>query len=432
MAGVWAALALGAAAWFVFDALHTAYRAESAQRRAVLVARGQTLLDALRAGIFAQGRMGQQRGDRLSIVFEELSASPDVHALALRGPGGELVALGGSRDDVPDRVGTGHRWTKGRLVVAREVDFADESRGAGGGRGRGFRGGTEQLGLREGVHELVAVLDVGDVELAIRRDRARALAYAGIAAVALLLAAATLRLLVRRSELGAALRATQERAQRQEQAARLGAGLAHETKNPLGIVRGLAQAIGDSPATDAPDRERARQIVDEVDRVIGGIDSFLAVSRPPAVSQSTVDLDTFFAGFLPLVQADAAAADATLAYRPCGVRVAADEGLLRRALLNLILNALRASSRGRTVAIEARREGRSASLDVVDEGCGIAPEDLARITEPYFTRFPGGTGLGLAIVAQIAAAHGWELRIESEPGRGTRATLANLPVVEGA
>jgi signal transduction histidine kinase len=68
-------------------------------------------------------------------------------------------------------------------------------------------------------------------------------------------------------------------------------------------------------------------------------------------------------------------------------------------------------------------------LRVSDTGCGIAPDDLPRVTEAYFTRFSGGSGLGLSMVDQIAAAHGWRLRITSVMGQGTQAALEGIPIV---
>jgi signal transduction histidine kinase len=108
----------------------------------------------------------------------------------------------------------------------------------------------------------------------------------------------------------------------------------------------------------------------------------------------------------------------------------ADENLLRRALLNLILNGLRASKPGQSIRVTARRNGGTLSLTVADEGCGISAEDLPRVTEPYFTQFPGGSGLGLPIVERIASAHGWALRIESVLNHGTKSSLVGLSIVE--
>ncbi len=423
-------LGLFAASWGVYDGLYQSHVAESESQRAVLVSRGLTLLDALHAGISAQGRMGQCRRDRLAIVFEALAESSGVYALVLRDPNGKIVATGGESGDVPEGIGSGQYWSHGRLTVGRRIDFLADGNKFGEGRRQGHRGDPEAAELLKGIYELSAVLDTAEVDATIRRDRNRTLVYAGTAFAALLLAATALLLMLRRSEMSGELEHERERTQRQERAAKLGAGLAHETKNPLGIVRGLAQAIGDCTALGCPNRMRVKQLVDEVDRVIGGINDFLAVSRPPAATPTRVDLDKFFGEFLPLVQMDAAAAGTSVDYVPCGLVVMADATLLRRALLNLILNAFRASSPGQKVAVETKRDGKRLALVVADEGCGMTPEVLARVTEPYFTQFVGGSGLGLYLVEQIASAHGWKLAIASTEGHGTHAALEKIVIVE--
>ena len=129
---------------------------------------------------------------------------------------------------------------------------------------------------------------------------------------------------------------------------------------------------------------------------------------------------------------DASAAEVDVRYTSCKLSILADEDLLRRAILNIILNALRASKPGSTVQIDIERTHSALSLRVSDTGCGIVPDDLPRVTEPYFTRFSGGSGLGLSIVEQIASAHGWRLRITSVLGQGTRAALDGITIVESS
>jgi two-component system sensor histidine kinase HydH len=212
--------------------------------------------------------------------------------------------------------------------------------------------------------------------------------------------------------------------------AQLGAGLAHETKNPLGLARGLAQSIAEAGDAGAESRRQARQIVDEADRIVGQINAFLALARPAEPVREDVALDHVFGGLQALVQAEAAQAGVSLRAAANGLVVRADPALLRRALLNLLINALRACERGGEIALEAGWRAGSVAVCVRDNGRGIAPEDLPRVREPYFTRFPGGTGLGLAMVEQVTAAHGWRLQIESEPGAGTRVTLEGMAPAE--
>jgi len=414
--------------------LYTSYQAEVYAHHSRMRVRGQTLLDALKAGILAQGRIGRYRGDRLTIILEELARSRDVIAITLRDPDGNLVASGGQSDALTDATRDIQQESL-RLKIVDHFDFSAQC-GQGGGFGRPSKENTEgSFIFQSGSYELSALLDLTEMNRAIHHERVQLWFYAGVVCVASALGVLTFLLLLKRKALGVELANACEHARQEEKAARLGAGLAHETKNPLGIVRGLAQAIATCPnvcctSTCCTIKKHAKDIVDEVDRVIGGINSFLELSRPPEAQPVCINLDAFLADFLPLAQMDATAAKVTILCAPCGYSVMADENLLRRALLNLILNGLRASKPDQSIRVTARRNGGTLSLTVADEGCGISPEDLPRVTEPYFTQFPGGSGLGLPIVERIASAHGWALRIESVLNQGTKSSLVGLSIVE--
>jgi len=107
----------------------------------------------------------------------------------------------------------------------------------------------------------------------------------------------------------------------------------------------------------------------------------------------------------------------------------ADPDLLRQVGVNLVQNSLRALE-GRDAprlvlrAVQETLEGRAHwRLTLEDNGCGIAPEALARIFDPFYTTFGGGTGLGLAVSHRILMAHAGLLNIESRPGQGTKVHL---------
>ncbi len=416
-----------------FYSILMSYKSEVKSHRGLLLSRGQTVLDALKGGILAHGRMGRYRGERLSAIFEELVRNPGILALELRDPGGTVLASAGQFEEIPDILPERPQWDSNRLLIARRVDLLSECGHAGGGRGRaGWEGAEDWLPFNKGTYALVAVLDAYEMHRAIRGHRFQLAVSIGIVSLTLGLGILAVLLLLKRSEMTVVLARERERLRRQEQVARLGAGLAHDTKNPLGIVRGLAQSISDASHHDCAVKEQAQHIVDEVDRVIGGINAFLVLARPEAANPARVDLDRFFESLLPLVQMDASAAGVEVAYVPCRQSIMADENLLRRAVLNLLLNAFRASKPGQKIRVDTKRTGAFLSLLVEDTGCGIVAEDLARVTEPYFTRFKGGSGLGLSIVDQIAAAHGWRLRIVSSPGKGTQVTLEDISVVESS
>ena len=129
----------------------------------------------------------------------------------------------------------------------------------------------------------------------------------------------------------------------------------------------------------------------------------------------------------------AACPDVTLRTPTAAPTVRGDADLLLDLLCNLVQNAAKASEPGAPVLVLCAQAGDAVTLTVADRGCGIPPELIPRVTEPFYmvdksrARRQGGSGLGLALCQRIAAAHGSALRIESEPGRGTRVSVT-LPV----
>lgn len=129
----------------------------------------------------------------------------------------------------------------------------------------------------------------------------------------------------------------------------------------------------------------------------------------------------------------AACPDVSLRTPAAAPTVRGDADLLLDLLCNLVQNAAKASAPGAPVLVLCAQAGDVVTLTVADRGCGIPPELIPRVTEPFYmvdksrARRQGGSGLGLALCQRIAAAHGSALRIESEPGRGTRVSVT-LPV----
>jgi signal transduction histidine kinase len=109
--------------------------------------------------------------------------------------------------------------------------------------------------------------------------------------------------------------------------------------------------------------------------------------------------------------------------------VAMHANTLRRALFNLVQNALEAMPQGGTLTLQGRRRRTTVELDVGDTGGGIPPDQQARIFEPLHTTKAGGTGLGLYIVQEVVAAHGGQVTVQSVAGQGSTFTIT-LPLPE--
>lgn len=257
------------------------------------------------------------------------------------------------------------------------------------------------------------VLEAGTTFVAPSR-RLRVAAAAAFAAAATLVALALV-------AIAAATRAARRereafgRAQRAGVASRMAAMVAHEVRNPLGIIRGAAELLRERAASDA-DRELLDDLLGEVQRLNGLTDEFLTLGRDAPLQRTELDLAT-----LSREVCDAVA----LRYRERGLalvvsgqaRVEADPQKLRQALLNLVLNAAQAVDGRGLVRVDAEVVAGVARLRVSDDGVGVAPEMIARLFEPFATARPTGTGLGLAVARKIAERHGGTLR-HVPTGRG--------------
>lgn len=222
------------------------------------------------------------------------------------------------------------------------------------------------------------------------------------------------------------LRRLQAEVRRQEKLAALGglaAGVAHEIRNPLSSIKGLATYFAGKFAEGSPDRDVAKVMSQEVDRLNRVIGELLEFARPSDLKVRRSDINALLRHSLQLVRQDAAAKGVELAEElaPEVCDALIDPDRLAQCLLNLYLNAIHAMpDGGRLTVAGTQAEGLQVRIVVSDTGCGIAPEDMEKIFNPYFTTKPKGTGLGLAIVHKIIEAHDGRIQVESTPGKGTR------------
>ncbi len=248
------------------------------------------------------------------------------------------------------------------------------------------------------------------------------------------------RRLVEAAESREALEAGLQRLDKLATVGQLSAGLAHEIGSPLQILNGRACAI--AARTDVPaDVQRSAQIVAaQSDRIAGIVERLLGFARRKAPHIADVDLPTTVGAIIELLAPEAKRRAVQLAF-DCSEplpHVLADADQVQQVTMNLLSNALRASSRGvvrvtlRSAAFrrtETAPAVPSVSLVVEDDGEGIPEPVKQRIFEPFFTTWSssGGTGLGLAVIKSIVDEHGGTIDVVSAPGAGTRFTV-HFPV----
>lgn len=204
--------------------------------------------------------------------------------------------------------------------------------------------------------------------------------------------------------------------------------LTHELKTPLTAISGYAQTLRRVKLSEE-DREIALGYICQesarLDRLSKKMLRLLELDRETELSRAVLPVEELLAGAADTCRPAAEAKNITIELSPTQNTVEGDRDLLTDALVNLVDNAVKASPEGGTVGLYAR----GSAIVVEDKGCGIPPEELDRLTEPFYmvdksrSRKSGGAGLGLALTAVILRRHGMSLRFESNPGQGTRAIV---------
>jgi len=224
-----------------------------------------------------------------------------------------------------------------------------------------------------------------------------------------------------------------ERSHKLSMVGQMAAGVAHEIKNPLASIKGSVEILCSDETSDTERKEFSEIITREIRRIDNTVKEFLDFARPRESRPRPVDLvDIVDAAARQFGSQAGPAGVQIVQHSDPGLKVQVDPEKIQQVVLNLLLNALEASTSGDTIEISARAaDDNWAELAVRDHGAGIDPAEAERIFEPFYTRKSSGSGLGLAIVKSIVESHGGRVDLKPADGGGAVFTVS-LPLSEGA
>lgn len=286
---------------------------------------------------------------------------------------------------------------------------------------------------------------MGALELTqdITDDYEQVLAFQGIIVVMCLLSSvilfALLLMLIHRSERVLAERMSRNRQlenelHSNEKLAGMGrviASIAHEIRNPLGIIRSSAELLQRrTDKADAGTRRILDAIYDESVRLSQTVNDFLDYARPRQPRQDLVDVNLVLDQALAFLEGEWHRCGVRLERdTPAGLLISGDKDLLYRAFYNILINGQQAMAGPGTMRVRARYAQKEIILEFCDSGPGIDEAILPNLLDPFFTTKDDGTGLGLPIVQSIIVSHGGQLHLANGPEGGAVVTVI-LPAAE--
>jgi len=216
--------------------------------------------------------------------------------------------------------------------------------------------------------------------------------------------------------------------------ATLAGALAHEIKNPLSTIRLNMELLAEDfeGSENVRDRRAAQKIETvqrECDRLQNLLDNFLSFAKIRTLRLEPTDLNALIRRVLEFFapKARESGIEVICYLDPDLPSVVLDQENFHGALINLILNAQQAMPNGGQLVVRTRQTAAGVALDLIDNGTGIDERTQAQIFDAFFSTKPGGSGLGLPTTRKIVEAHGGQIGVQSEPGKGTQITI-ELPL----
>ena len=237
------------------------------------------------------------------------------------------------------------------------------------------------------------------------------------------------------NEMAKALRQQRQalvRAERLAAVGRMAANVAHEVRNPLNAIALNVELIEEAIQSDESEQIESllAAVRAEVERLTEVTEAYLRFAAMPKPQPEPVDLASICRDLASFQREEARRLGlAIMVETPAPLPAMADPDQIRQALLNLLKNAIDASSKGGHITVQAQAEGNMAKISVEDDGPGIDPQIIDQIFEPFYSSKKHGTGLGLALARRVSETHNGSLEyVPPPPGRTGARFVMSLPL----
>jgi signal transduction histidine kinase len=210
----------------------------------------------------------------------------------------------------------------------------------------------------------------------------------------------------------------------------MAAGISHEIRNPLGIIRSSAELLKKKIAKIDPQNTFPDIIVEEASRLNRIITDFINYAKPRNPNIVLCRVEEVVDKNITFLEAQNKERDYVIKknFQNHLPEIMADSAMLYQSFLNILINAMQSMPDGGRILVEISSNDHGVTVHFDDEGQGIPSENLDKIWDPFFTTKEQGTGLGLGIVKNIVESHGGSIQIVNRPVRGARVTV-ELPLL---
>ena len=413
--------------WYYYDKMRSALDAEFGVRLRALASLAAASIDPQRVRDLFTVPAGFETDESSTARLEELAREFDLASIQVVREDG--IVLLTTRPDLFPPGELYPMWNMDYGEIIRALEGAPSSTGLYRSPGGGY--------LKAGYAPLAPLSGKATAVIAAEADADFLMGMSGlrtllIFATTISLAGLAIFVLLVYKAAGSLIRTRESLMQAETLASmgRMAAGIAHEVRNPLFIIRSSAERLREEHPEEAGRIDEF--IIDEVDRLDGILTDYLLFARNESTSISETDLVRVLERCIRLVSEPSPPGEIRMETRfeLEEAPFTGEEKKLQQVFINLLLNAVEAMDGSGTVSISLARSGSSYELEFSDTGPGIPEKDMERVFEPFYTTRPSGSGLGLAIARKVIEDHGGSISIAGGRGSGTgRGTvvLVRLP-----